>query len=326
MNKNNLLNILLFLNLLCSSLASYADIWIKNNNIKQGDIITITGLYLEFDKKYSFLDKCFINFQNNNYKFFKDIISYEEFKESNSQEGFQYITRLASTPLSKVGKEKILIKCPLGEKFFYINIEKEDFPIQHIKLSKEKSSLEASEKELSLVKNTLQIKSPYKLWNDSFKWIKPSNTYISTNYGLRRTYNGVLAEDYFHKGYDFAAKAGSIIKAPANGKVILIGKEKNGFNIHGNCIFLDHGQSIITVYLHLSEILVSEGQNIKQGEIIGKVGDSGIATGAHLHFGISTGHYLGAGTSGYSSWSKFIASSVNPMNYIPPVTSWSSRY
>ncbi len=281
----------LFLLFLLFSLDAKADLWIKNNTVKQGDIIIITGLYLEFDKNYSFLDKCSINFQGHNYKFFKDIV--------NKDQGFQYITRLATTPLSNIGKEKILVKCPLGEKIFYVNIQKEDFPIQHIKLSKEKSSLQASEKELTTVKNILQTKSPYKLWDNS-AWIKPSSAYISTNYGLRRTYNGVLAEDYFHKGYDFAGKAGSAVKAPANAKVILVGKEKNGFTIHGNSIFLDHGQGIITVYLHLSEVLVLEGQSVKQGDIIGKVGDSGIATGAHLHFGL----YVNGLSINPESWFK----------------------
>ncbi|RUM81387.1 MAG: M23 family peptidase, partial [Candidatus Thioglobus sp.] len=72
------------------------------------------------------------------------------------------------------------------------------------------------------------------------------------------------------------------IKAPADGKVILAGD----FFFNGNAIFLDHGQGLISVYLHMNKHLVKQGETIKQGDTIGTIGQTGRSTGPHLHWGI----------------------------------------
>lgn len=158
------------------------------------------------------------------------------------------------------------------------------YPLQELVLKKETAALRASRIEKALVARTLGIRSSNKLW--SGKFIYPSNSPQSTIYGVKRKINGVISLDYFHKGLDFAAPAGSNIRAPENGKVILSGYQSNGFVVNGNCIFLDHGHGVISAYLHLSKILVKEGELVKKGQIIGKVGSTGIASGPHLHWGI----------------------------------------
>ena len=56
--------------------------------------------------------------------------------------------------------------------------------------------------------------------------------------------------------------------------------------VNGNCIFLDHGHGVISAYLHLSSLLVKEGDFVNKGQVIGKVGSTGIASGPHLHWGM----------------------------------------
>ena len=129
-----------------------------------------------------------------------------------------------------------------------------------------------------------QTVSSEKYWNGEF--IFPSAANPSTEYGVKRKINGVLNPDYFHKGLDFASPEGGDVKAPANGKVILAGLTSRGFVVNGNCIFIDHGHGVISAYLHLSQVLVKEGDTVKKNQLIGKVGSTGIATGPHLHWGI----------------------------------------
>jgi len=110
------------------------------------------------------------------------------------------------------------------------------------------------------------------------KFIVPvENAIISGVYGSQRILNG--KPKWPHYGLDFAADEGTKIKAMLDGKVTLA--ESDLFYTGGTLIF-DHGHGISTLYMHMQKILVKKGQKIKQGEIIGTVGSTGRATGAHL--------------------------------------------
>lgn len=268
-----------------------AGIWIRPSAVKQGEIIIVSGLFYDFSnasakRGFSFLGDCSLKFEGETYNFYREIVSYEEFRNSGGTQGFQFITRLASTPLTTVGEKTITLNCPTGSEVFKVNIQAGNFPVQNIQLSASKNSLDSTEKEKLAVEAALKSKSPYRLWDSNKIWTLPNSARRSSVYGLRRTYNGKLAENYFHKGLDFAAFTGASIMAPAKGKVVLAGHEKDGFAVHGNCLFIDHGQGVVSSYLHLSEISVKEGQEVESGQLLGKVGDTGIATGPHLHFGI----------------------------------------
>jgi murein DD-endopeptidase MepM/ murein hydrolase activator NlpD len=116
--------------------------------------------------------------------------------------------------------------------------------------------------------------------NVEFIW--PVTGRISSIFGLRRFFNE--QERRPHSGLDIAADEGTPIKATADGTVI----EAGDFFFSGNMIYINHGQGVISLYAHLSEISVNPGDIVKQGDIIGKVGQTGRVTGPHLHFAIIT--------------------------------------
>ena len=110
------------------------------------------------------------------------------------------------------------------------------------------------------------------------KFIIPvENAIVSGVYGSQRILNG--KPKWPHYGLDFAAEEGTEIKAMLNGTVTLA--EPDLFYTGGTLIF-DHGHGISTLYMHMEKILVKKGQKVKQGDIIGTVGSTGRATGAHL--------------------------------------------
>ena len=101
---------------------------------------------------------------------------------------------------------------------------------------------------------------------------------MSSGYGWR--VDPVYGTSKFHEGLDFAAAQGTDVFATGEGKVVQAGREAG----YGNRIDIDHGYNYLTRYAHLSEILVRPGDEVKRGQLIGKVGSTGKSTGPHLHY------------------------------------------
>jgi murein DD-endopeptidase MepM/ murein hydrolase activator NlpD len=113
-------------------------------------------------------------------------------------------------------------------------------------------------------------------------WTIPGGR-ISGQFGRQRFYQGQPGSP--HGGLDIAAATGTPFVAPADGVVVLAAKTAP-FTLEGHLLLIDHGNGLNSAFLHCSELLVSEGQVVKQGQIIGKVGATGRAEGAHLHWGL----------------------------------------
>lgn len=109
-------------------------------------------------------------------------------------------------------------------------------------------------------------------------WIMPIRVpyRVSSTWGASRTYAGKTTP---HGGVDLAAPTGTEIFAPADGVVSLADAD---FYYEGGVVFIDHGLGLTSIYLHMSEVNVAEGQQIRQGDLLGSVGAKGRATGPHL--------------------------------------------
>jgi murein DD-endopeptidase MepM/ murein hydrolase activator NlpD len=101
------------------------------------------------------------------------------------------------------------------------------------------------------------------------------------SFGVKRLFNG-KPDSQPHTGVDYATPIGSPVLAVANGTVAM---EQEMF-FEGNAVFIDHGNGLISMYFHLADINVKAGQEVKAGQILGRVGSTGRATGPHLFFGI----------------------------------------
>ena len=119
------------------------------------------------------------------------------------------------------------------------------------------------------------------------KFVAPVDKPISDIFGTRRVFNGVTKS--VHQGLDFRAPAGTPVAAVNAGTVILA----QPLYFEGNCVVIDHGQGLLTLYLHLSEFKVKAGDAVKAGQVIGLSGATGRATGPHLHLAVRwQGTYL----------------------------------
>ena len=122
--------------------------------------------------------------------------------------------------------------------------------------------------------------TPDRLWDGKFR-IPLDGATTGSNFGKRRISNGQAGSP--HGGADFPAVTGTPVHAAQKGKVALA----EGLFFSGNTVVLDHGLGVYTFYGHLSEIGVKVGDEVEAGAVLGKVGATGRATGAHLHWGLT---------------------------------------
>ena len=166
----------------------------------------------------------------------------------------------------------------------HFTIRAKDYPEEHItiknkrKVTPSKSDLERIYRERDMKDNAMQtFRDP--LPDLDLAW--PVTGRISGEFGSRRFFNGKPRSP--HSGIDVAAPRGTPIQAPADGRVILV----NDFFFSGNCVYIEHGQGLITFYAHLAEPRVKKGQTVEKGQTIGLVGATGRVTGPHLHWGVA---------------------------------------
>ncbi len=132
--------------------------------------------------------------------------------------------------------------------------------------------------ELDYLAQWRTIRTPERAWDLPLALPLPVQVAVSANYGDRRSYGGMVAG--YHSGVDYRAWGGMRVLAPADGVVLLAER----LEARGNAVLIDHGGGLITGYWHLSRIDVEVGQHVRRGEAFALVGNTGLSTGAHLHW------------------------------------------
>lgn len=167
-----------------------------------------------------------------------------------------------------------------------LKIAKQDFKIQRIDGLPKKKVTPNPEATKRIIADNAQVGKTRKqisnipYFASGFDW--PVKGRISGVFGSQRILNGKPRSP--HKGVDIAAKKGTLIKADADGVISLLHPD---MYLMGKTVMIDHGHGLQTIYIHMDDILVTEGQRVKKGDPVGKVGMSGRATGPHLHWGVS---------------------------------------
>ena len=171
-------------------------------------------------------------------------------------------------------------------------VAKGNYPKIEVKLSVESKFTEPSPEQQKQIQDGQEIKkdylsrvSPEREWSGKFG--EPATAAISDVFGSQRIFNGKTSSP--HLGLDFRVPSGTSVEAMNDGTVLLA----RPLYFEGNFVVLDHGQGLLTLYLHLSEFKVKEGDHVKRGQVVGLSGGTGRATGPHLHVAVRwQGTYL----------------------------------
>ncbi len=137
-------------------------------------------------------------------------------------------------------------------------------------------------KNAETIKDLAHKSKPEFLWAKSFQMLP--NSKVTATFGDKRTYRykDATIDSQTHLGYDLASIRMAAIPSPNTGTVLHAGF----LGIYGNTVIIDHGYGLLSICGHLSSIAVAEGQEVSRGEVIGRTGDTGLAGGDHLHYGI----------------------------------------
>lgn len=239
---------------------------------KQGQIIVIKVP----------LDQASANVQG---KFLGRAVSF--FPEMRPGESKGFVGLLGIDMQEEPGTHELAIQITDGEHgrslSYRVLVLKEKFRVEHLKLPKDKVDLDEQglarwKGEQEQVKTALAADSPMKLWQPSF--VEPVSGKRTGIFGSVRIMNGQARNP--HNGEDIGAPLGTDVAATNDGIVRLTVDHI----FSGKGVFLDHGLGFYSMYFHLSDVLVKEGDLVRAGQIVGKVGATGRATGPHLHWGV----------------------------------------
>ncbi|NLC35110.1 MAG: M23 family metallopeptidase, partial [Alcaligenaceae bacterium] len=186
---------------------------------------------------------------------------------------------------ARPGRHEAQVKDGADVRQLSFEVSQKEYASQHIKLRNQAHVSPGPEQLKRYEREYAEQMAAY----ENFRVAGPSNVLLeapvkgrtSSPFGLRRFFNG--EERNPHSGLDFAVPQGTPVQAPANGVVTIVGD----YFFNGRTVFVDHGQGFITMYCHLDEILVHKGQALKRGDVLGRVGATGRATGPHLHWNVS---------------------------------------
>lgn len=184
----------------------------------------------------------------------------------------------------KTGPHTLQVKRGEADKRYTFKVRPKKYPEQRITL-KDKSKVELSPEDAErAVREIALIKSLKLHWQPSPDtdpaFLQPAQGRLSGHFGLRRIFNGQARAP--HAGIDVAVPTGTEVVASSHGKVLAV----DDYFFNGKTVFLDHGNGLITMYCHLDRIDVAADQTVRKGQAIGLSGQTGRATGPHLHWSV----------------------------------------
>lgn len=182
------------------------------------------------------------------------------------------------------GSHELSVKVGGETKILHFVVNPKDYPEQRLIL-KDTSKIELSaadlaraEREIAAIK---ELKRHWRAEQDTdLAFILPAEGTLGGRFGVRRFFNGEPRAP--HSGLDVAVASGTPIKASAQGKVLAVGD----YFFNGKTVFVDHGNGLITMYCHLEQIDVQPGETVNKGQPLGLSGQTGRATGPHLHWSV----------------------------------------
>lgn len=167
-----------------------------------------------------------------------------------------------------------------------LSVSPRDWRIEHVNIARRQGGpteafMRIRRPELARIAAARAKRTGSEGWRQRFVW--PVTGRISGLFGSQRIYRGEPGS--YHSGIDIATgTSGTPFAAPADGVVILA--TETPFSLEGYLLMIDHGMGLNSAFLHCSAILVKEGERVRQGQVIGRIGMSGRATGPHLHWGL----------------------------------------
>lgn len=248
---------------------------VSDTTLKQGDT-----LKLDISSKKLVVNHD-IEFYDNAFQLFRVATSDETV--------FAYQSYLGVPRDGKLGKQPIDIALTLSDgqsyyKTLYINVVDGKFPSHSIKVPAAKkkvaNDLEQLQRENELMQELFERQTRIQYFKTPF--IQPVKGIITSPFGAARVYTSNHKSRY-HSGVDIANELNTPVVS-ANDGIVLLSADLTS---HGGTVLVDHGHGIMTVYNHLQERLVKEGDFVRQGQALGKLGSTGISTGPHLHWGMS---------------------------------------
>jgi len=161
---------------------------------------------------------------------------------------------------------------------FMIEITTKIFTTENVNFAPEKTALmKAEHRESAIIHQANQYLSRDQQWEGLFMF--PVEGPVIGEFGIKRLRNGTI-DAGFHKGVDLKADKGTPVLAANAGTVVLA----SIFKAHGKTVMINHGQGVMTIYLHMSALSVNLRQKVQKGQEIGKAGATGLATAPHVHF------------------------------------------
>lgn len=193
---------------------------------------------------------------------------------------------LAPVPIDASKELQVILTCagaPLDSALHEVSLATATYPLERLRVAprfsqKPDSALVARQRREAARAAAVSARAHEtpRLWSAPFR--APRDSRITSAYGGGREFNGTVTSR--HMGTDFAGAVGAPVRAANRGVVRLVDR----FFLGGNVVYIDHGEGLVTAYLHLSRHRVAEGDTVTRGQVLGEVGATGRVTGPHLHW------------------------------------------